>query len=228
MRGLPDSQFLLPFANSPMPDRTLSPRERCYDPSMDLCQRADEVGRLLRHAIAVAVLGGVLAGCASGRMGPPPDTKAPDGPHTLKKLSVAERQQVMERANVWRPLNISSLDIVRGPALPASQRIPAQVACTFVYPDKPLGGMTPKFLCDLGKGDVVKVKDRGEERRSLRGGGGQSTALGAGVSVGCDVPHSRHVPQLPGRSVCRERRRLAARQTDRCLDEAVRSGGGRA
>ena len=91
-------------------------------------------------------------------MGPPPDTKAPDGPHTLKKLSVAERQQVMERANVWRPLNISSLDIVRGPALPASQRIPAQVACTFVYPDKPLGGMTPKFLCDLGKGDVVKVK----------------------------------------------------------------------
>ena len=120
--------------------------------------RADEVGDLLRHAIAVAVLGGVLAGCGSGRMGPPPDTKAPEGPHTLKKLSVAERQQVMERANVWRPLNTSSLDLTRGPALPASQRIPAQVACTFVYPDKPLSGMTPKFQCDLGKGDVVKVK----------------------------------------------------------------------
>jgi hypothetical protein len=121
-------------------------------------QRTVEVGGLIRHAIAVAVLGAVLAGCASGRMGPPPDTEAPEGPRTLKKLSVAERQQVMERANVWRALDTSSLDIVKGPVSPASQRIPAQVACTFVYPDKPLSGMTPKFQCDLGKDDVVKVK----------------------------------------------------------------------
>jgi len=104
------------------------------------------------------MLGASLAGCASGRNGPPPDTKAPEGPHTLKKLSVAERQQVMERAQVWRPMNTSSLDLIEGPVLPASQRIPEQVACTFVFPDKPLGGMTPKFKCDLGKGDEVKVK----------------------------------------------------------------------
>ncbi len=32
------------------------------------------------------------------------------------------------------------------------------MACTFAFPDKPLGGMTPKFECDLGKNDVVKVK----------------------------------------------------------------------
>ena len=104
------------------------------------------------------MLGASAAGCASGRNGPPPDTKAPEGPHTLKKLSVAERQQVMERAQVWRPMNTSSLDLIEGPVLPASQRIPEQVACTFVFPDKPLGGMTPKFKCDLGKGDEVKVK----------------------------------------------------------------------
>jgi hypothetical protein len=112
----------------------------------------------LQSALAVAILGSLLTGCASGRLGPPPDTKAPDGPHKLNKLSVAERQQVMERANVWRPLDTASLDMIKGPVLPASQRIPSQVACTFFYPDKPLGGMTPKFQCDLGKNDVVKVK----------------------------------------------------------------------
>src|SRR5512134_3887665 len=110
------------------------------------------------HALAVAVVAACVAGCTGGRFGPPPDTKAPAGPHTLKKLSVAERQQVMERANVWQAINTSSLDLIRGPILPASERIPAQVACTFVFPDEPLGGMTPKFMCDLGKDDVVKVK----------------------------------------------------------------------
>jgi hypothetical protein len=108
--------------------------------------------------LAVALAGTLLAGCASGRNGPPPDTKAPEGPHTLKRLSVAERQEVMERANIWRDLDTSSLNLIEGPVLPASQRIPAQVECTFVFPKKPLGGMTPKFQCDLGKDDVVKVK----------------------------------------------------------------------
>ena len=112
----------------------------------------------LRQALSVAILGTLLTGCASGRLGPPPDTKAPDGPHTLQKLSVAERQQVMERANVWRPINTASLNLIKGPTMPASQRIPAQVTCTFFFPDKPLTGLTPKFRCDLGKGDVVKVK----------------------------------------------------------------------
>jgi hypothetical protein len=106
-------------------------------------------------AIAVCLF---LAGCANGRYGPPPDTKAPEGPRTLKKLSVEERRQIMERAHVWRPLDTSSLDLIRGPILPSSQRIPAQTTCTFAFPDKPLTGMTPKFECDLGKNDVVKVK----------------------------------------------------------------------
>ena len=113
---------------------------------------------MMRYTLAMSLVALTLSGCASGRYGPNPDTEPPKGPHTLKKLSVAERQQVMERAKVWRPMNTSSLDLTRGPVLPVSQRIPAQVACTFVFPDKPLGGMTPKFKCDLGKGDVVKVK----------------------------------------------------------------------
>lgn len=110
------------------------------------------------HALAVAIIGTLAAGCGGGRLGPPPDTKAPDGPHTLKKLSLAERQQLMERANVWQAIDTASLDLIEGPILPASQRIPAEVACTFSFPEKPLSGMTPKFECDLGRNDVVKVK----------------------------------------------------------------------
>lgn len=113
---------------------------------------------LIRGAVAMSLVALVLSGCAKGRFGPDPDTEAPKGPRTLKRLSVAERHLVMERAKVWRPMNTSSLNLINGPVLPASQRIPAKVECNFVYPEKPLGGMTPKFTCDLGKGDEVKVK----------------------------------------------------------------------
>src|SRR5215212_3081516 len=106
---------------------------------------------VLKLPLAVAVLGMMFAGCASGRYGPSPDTEPPKGPHTLKKLSVAERQQIMERAHVWRSTDTSSLDLIAGPILPADQRIAEHVTCTYVFPDKPLSGMTPKFQCNLGK-----------------------------------------------------------------------------
>lgn len=123
-------------------------------------------------AIVVGISWVVLAtACASGRMGPKPDTEPRPGPHTLKKLTVAERQAAMARARVWRPLDTASLDIIRGPNL-GKLRIPAAVTCDYVHPDKPLRGNTPKFLCDLassapstrhaapgtGHPDVVKVK----------------------------------------------------------------------
>lgn len=121
----------------------------------------------MSRQILAALLSLSLAACASGRNGPPPDTRAPDGPHTLKKLSLAERQQVLQRAHVWQAIDTASLNMFQGPTLPAAMRIGAQATCTFVFPDKPLGGLTPKFLCELPpspslrraeKGDVVKVK----------------------------------------------------------------------
>ena len=113
---------------------------------------------MMRNAVALAMVVFTLVGCASGRSGPSPDTNAPKGPHTLKTLSVDERKQVMERARVWQPINTRSLDLLKGPVLPVAQRIPAESACTFVYPKKPLTGNTPKFLCELKKDDAVKVK----------------------------------------------------------------------
>ena len=64
----------------------------------------------------------------------------------------------MERAHVWQSINTASLNLIQGPALPAGLRIRPQTTCTFVFPDKALTGNTPKFLCDLGKNDVAKVK----------------------------------------------------------------------
>jgi len=113
---------------------------------------------LFGRALTLMLLVASLAACAKGRYGPSPDTKPANGPHTLKKLTVAERQEAMERANVWRSLNTPSLNIAKGPNLPARERVPSQVTCDYVHPDKPLSGDTPKFLCDLGGGDVVKVK----------------------------------------------------------------------
>jgi hypothetical protein len=113
---------------------------------------------MIRHALAFVLIGFSLTGCASGRYGPAADTKAPKGPHTLKTLSVAERKQVMERARVWESINTSSLNLIAGPALPPALRIAPETACAFVFPDKPLGGLTPKFQCAIKKDDDVKVK----------------------------------------------------------------------
>ncbi len=123
---------------------------------------------VMKQALAMVGLGLMLTGCASGRFGPNPDMEAPKGPHTLKKLSVAERKQVLERAQVWQAIDTSALNLRQGPALPASQRIGAETTCAYVHPDQPLSGATPKFECAIprspglrgegGKDDVVKVK----------------------------------------------------------------------
>jgi len=114
---------------------------------------------LNRQIFAVTVAFSVfLSACASGRFGPDPDTEAPKGPRTLKKLSVAERQTLLQRAQVWQAIDTSSLNLARGPLLPAAQRVGPALTCAFVFPAKALTGMTPKFLCEIKKDDVVKVK----------------------------------------------------------------------
>lgn len=113
---------------------------------------------MIRSAIAVSLVGLALSGCASGRFGPPPDAGDPPGPRTLKTLTVEERRQVMQRARVWQSINTASLDIARGPALPAPQRVGPRTTCAYAHPDEPLSGNTPKFECAIAKGDTVKVK----------------------------------------------------------------------
>jgi hypothetical protein len=105
--------------------------------------------------VSVAVIAGA---CATGRFGPAPSTRLPQGVRTLKHLSVSDRAATLQRANVWQPINTRSLDLAAGPVLPSSQRIGEALTCSFVFPEKPLTGNTPKFRCAVQPDDVVKVK----------------------------------------------------------------------
>src|SRR4029453_5336327 len=108
----------------------------------------------------VAIVGFALIseGCATGRFGPPRSTSGPEGKHTLKNLSVSERDAILQRAKVWQPIDTRSLNLAAGPPLAPAQRIGERLTCRFVFPEKPLNGNTPKFLCAVRPDDVVKVK----------------------------------------------------------------------
>ena len=105
--------------------------------------------------VSIALIAGA---CATGRFGPAPSTTVPAGARTLKHLSVSERQATLQRANVWQPINTRSLNLAAGPPLASAQRIGETLACSFVFPEKPLTGNTPKFRCAVRPDDVVKVK----------------------------------------------------------------------
>ncbi len=97
-----------------------------------------------------------------------------------------------------------------------------------MFPDKPLTGMTPKFECDLGKDDEVKVK-YGEKNGEVYAEVAASRLLWA-LGFQADVMYPTKVTcrYLPGRSVCGERRRLEARQSRRQGYRGLRPGGDRA
>jgi hypothetical protein len=108
--------------------------------------------------VAIVSVALIADACAAGRFGPAADTRAPVGPRTLKNLSVNERAALLQRARVWQPIDTRSLNLAAGPPLPAAQRIRGDLTCSFVFPQKPLNGSTPKFQCAARPDDVVKVK----------------------------------------------------------------------
>ena len=84
--------------------------------------------------------------------------KAHSGPRKLDHLTPQVRAEYIRHAIVWQPTTIASMDLLRGPQGKGSFEPDQQVTCDYVTPEKKLTGNTPKFLCDLGGGDVVKVK----------------------------------------------------------------------
>jgi hypothetical protein len=108
--------------------------------------------------VAIVCVALIAVACTTGRFGPSPNTREPEGRRTLKKLSVNEREVLLEHAKVWQLIDTRSLNLAAGPRLPPAQRIRADLPCTFVFPEKPLKGNTPKFQCEIAPGDVVKVK----------------------------------------------------------------------
>jgi hypothetical protein len=108
--------------------------------------------------VAIVSFALIAEACATGRFGPAPSTRVPEGKRTLKNLSVNEREAALQRARVWQPIDTRSLNLAAGPPLPSAQRIREELTCRFVFPEKPLNGNTPKFLCEVRPDDVVKVK----------------------------------------------------------------------
>src|SRR5262245_28001027 len=76
----------------------------------------------------------------------------------LHSVDVSTRRAYLERAQVWRPIETASLDLMAGPPRKDRFVFDARVACDYVdHPDEPLRGATPKFLCRAGD-DMMKVK----------------------------------------------------------------------
>ena len=66
------------------------------------------------------------------------------------------RARIIARAQVWRPTDVRSMDMKRGPHRAGAFAPRAVVYCDFV--DKKLDGNSPKFACRIGADDEVKVK----------------------------------------------------------------------
>ena len=66
------------------------------------------------------------------------------------------RDEALARAQVWRPVRTSAMNIARGPQGRGAFTPNQVVTCT--YDPKELGGKTPKFGCTLPNGDELKIK----------------------------------------------------------------------
>jgi hypothetical protein len=74
----------------------------------------------------------------------------------LSHLSPLERLALIQRAQVWTPTEVASMNLRTGPQGRGAFTPDQTVSCDYVR-DR-LAGSTPKFACRLPDGDVVKVK----------------------------------------------------------------------
>ncbi len=100
----------------------------------------------------------VASGCARGLYGPSLNTQIAASPRPIDRLSVAERLALLDRAEVWRPIDTATLDLRAGPTGKDAFSFDAMIACAYAYPDEPLTGVTPKFECEVTPDDIVKVR----------------------------------------------------------------------
>jgi hypothetical protein len=87
--------------------------------------------------------------------GQPPLKKDPPARKT-ELTTKAARLAFIQKAQVWAPTDVPRMDLRAGPEGPGAFHPNAAVTCDYV-PAK-LPGTSPKFDCDLGHGDIVKVR----------------------------------------------------------------------
>ena len=96
-------------------------------------------------AIAATVMAATTA-CGASPKPLPPGTA----------LTEAERRAAIQRASVWTPVQISSVDFKKGPQASDGFEPGALVTCE--YKKTPMDGESPKFTCETQPGEAIKVK----------------------------------------------------------------------
>jgi hypothetical protein len=102
----------------------------------------------MRHGLTYAAL--VLASCSLGACAHLGAT--PKDPYTTPAM----RRAAIQRAQVWTPTDVSSMDLRTGPQGPGAFPPTATIDCNHL--DKKMGGTTPKFACVIPPDDELKVK----------------------------------------------------------------------
>ena len=123
---------------------------------------------------SVAIVVAVSFGC-SDQPAPSADRPRPPG-----SSATPDRSHAFRRARVWNATNIEAINIRTGPA--GGFPFLASVPCD--YTARRLSGHSLKFACDLGGGDVVKVKF--DERNSEVYGEVAATRLLWALGFGAD------------------------------------------
>jgi hypothetical protein len=84
-----------------------------------------------------------------------------------KRWTKDERRDLLKRAQVWAPTDISSMNLRLGPGGSQAFSPGQEVTCDYVF-DKDLPGTSRKFNCAITGDDVVKVR-YGEENGKVEG-----------------------------------------------------------
>ena len=135
--------FLTGVILLPFDDTTIAPRLP-YRPRLD----AGEESGIARHSLPLLVL---LCGTQWACSGTSPAVDAAVSPAVA-----AARNASLASARVWREPEVPVSEASFGANPPGGWRPSDEVACKFVF--ETVGGMTPKFDCQLPDGEIVKVK----------------------------------------------------------------------
>ena len=76
------------------------------------------------------------------------------------------REHYLEKGQVWRKMDIPSLNLLMGPKNPVAVAPGTEIRCHYVEWKKAPTGASPKFNCKLDSGTVVRIK-YGQENREI-------------------------------------------------------------
>jgi len=104
-------------------------------------------------------------------------------------VDASQRKALLRRAQIWKPTDVASMNIVKGPHRKDAFKPGETVTCDYV--DTKLGGNSPKFACKLTDGDTLKVRygrDNGEVYAGVA-----ATRLLWALGFGADAMYPVHV-----------------------------------